>query len=628
MNKKQKRNLIRIIISTVLFVILYLIPTTGVLRETLFIIPYLIIGYDILINTVYGIKNGRPFDENCLMTVATIGAFIIGEYIESVAVMLFYQIGELFQSFAVRRSRNEIKKLLDIRPDKAVLMTADGEKEIFPEEVKIGDILIVKVGEKVPVDGVIIEGSSSVDLSLLTGESVPLKKSIGDEVLSGTVNKDGVILVRAEKEFSVSTANKITELIENASAKKAKSENFIKKFALIYTPTVVGLAFIIAVIFPLGSIILGIYTQWNVWIYRALSFLVISCPCALVISVPLSFFCGLGGASRKGVLIKGADYLERLAKTKYVLLDKTGTLTEGNFTAIGVHHNKIEENEILKYASFAESFSTHPIAESVKRAYGKEIDRSRVKNVKEYAGKGVYAEIDGEQILVGNDKLMLENGVLFIECKSVGTVLHVAKNKEYLGHILIGDKVKAESKTAVENLKRLGIKVKMLTGDGDKIAKEVGDKLNITEVYSKLLPNDKLKIEEEIINNKEKGEVMFVGDGINDAPSITRADVGVAMGGVGSSSSIEVADVVIMDDNPIKLSTAISHAKRTLRIVYENILFALAIKIAFIILGTFGLINMWMAVFADVGVMVIAVLNATRALKVKGEKYERTVSLQ
>ena len=628
MNKKQKRNLIRIIISTVLFVILYLIPTTGVLRETLFIIPYLIIGYDILINTVYGIKNGRPFDENCLMTVATIGAFIIGEYIESVAVMLFYQIGELFQSIAVRRSRNEIKKLLDIRPDKAVLMTADGEKEIFPEEVKIGDILIVKVGEKVPVDGVIIEGSSSVDLSLLTGESVPVKKSIGDEVLSGTVNKDGVILVRAEKEFSVSTANKITELIENASAKKAKSENFIKKFALIYTPTVVGLAFIIAVIFPLGSIILGIYSQWNVWIYRALSFLVISCPCALVISVPLSFFCGLGGASRKGVLIKGADYLERLAKTKYVLLDKTGTLTEGNFTAIGVHHNKIEENEILKYASFAESFSTHPIAESVKRAYGKEIDRSRVKNVKEYAGKGVYAEIDGEQILVGNDKLMLENGVLFIECKSVGTVLHVAKNKEYLGHILIGDKVKAESKTAVENLKRLGIKVKMLTGDGDKIAKEVGDKLNITEVYSKLLPNDKLKIEEEIINNKEKGEVMFVGDGINDAPSITRADVGVAMGGVGSSSSIEVADVVIMDDNPIKLSTAISHAKRTLRIVYENIIFALAIKIAFIILGTFGLINMWMAVFADVGVMVIAVLNATRALKVKGEKYERTVSLQ
>ncbi|MBQ9514198.1 MAG: cadmium-translocating P-type ATPase [Clostridia bacterium] len=628
MNKKQKRNLIRIIISAVLFSILYCIPTTGLLRELSFIIPYLIIGYDILLNTFYGIKNGRPFDENCLMSVATIGAFIIGEYVESVAVMLFYQIGELFQSIAIKKSRTEIKKLLDIRPDKATIITDTGEREVLPSEVKAGDILIVKVGEKVPVDGVIIEGSSSFDLSLLTGESVPIEKDVGDEVLSGAINVNGVIKIRAEKEFLNSTANKITELIENASSKKAKTENFIKKFAFYYTPTVVLLALIIAVGVPTGRIITGVDPKWNIWLYRALSFLVISCPCALVISVPLSFFCGLGGASRKGVLIKGSDYLERLSKTRYVLLDKTGTLTEGKFTVIGVHHNKIEEEEILKYASLAESFSTHPIAESVKRAYGKEVDKNIVKAVKEYGGKGVYAEIDGNKILVGNDKLMKDNGVTYIKCGSVGTVLHVAKNGEYLGHILIGDKIKADGKVAIDNLKRLGIKVKMLTGDGDKIAKSVADKLGICEVYSELLPSDKLKIEEDVINDKEKGEVMFVGDGINDAPSITRADVGVAMGAVGSSSAIEVADVVIMDDNPVKIGTAISHAKRCMRIVYENVIFALFIKIAFMIAGAFGVVNMWMAVFADVGVMVIAVLNAIRALKVKGEENERTVSLR
>lgn len=620
MNKKQKKVLIRILVSAALMVILTLLPLNGYLRLGLFLIPYLIIGYDILKKALKGIKNKQVFDENFLMAVATVGAILLGEYTEGVAVMLFYQIGEWFQSYAVGKSRRNISDLMDIRPDYANVEREGQLQKVDPDEVEIGTIIVVQPGEKIPIDGVIVEGKAALNTSALTGESLPREANVGDEVISGCINMTGVLKIQTIREFGESTVSKILDLVENSSSKKSRSENFISKFARYYTPAVCYGALALAVLPPLVRLfILQMPAQWGSWIYRSLTFLVISCPCALVISIPLSFFAGIGGASNAGVLVKGSNYLETLSKTKYVVFDKTGTLTKGIFEVSGVHHNKVEEAKILEYAALAESFSNHPISRSLKNAYGRPVDQSRVTDVEEISGNGVIAKVDGETVAAGNDKLMKRLGISFMECHHAGTVVHIAVNGEYAGHILISDEVKEHSKEAIQALKKAGIKqTVMLTGDARKAAVQVAEKIGVDQVYSELLPADKVAKVEELLERKgEKEKLAFVGDGINDAPVLSRADIGVAMGALGSDAAIEAADIVLMDDDPLKMVKAIKIAKKCLRIVYENIYFAIGIKVICLILGAVGIANMWLAIFADVGVMVIAVLNAIRALFVK-----------
>lgn len=620
MNKKQKKVLIRILVSAALMVILTLLPLNGYLRLGLFLIPYLIIGYDILKKALKGIKNKQVFDENFLMAVATVGAILLGKYTEGVAVMLFYQIGEWFQSYAVGKSRRNISDLMDIRPDYANVEREGQLQKVDPDEVEIGTIIVVQPGEKIPIDGVIVEGKAALNTSALTGESLPREANVGDEVISGCINMTGVLKIQTIREFGESTVSKILDLVENSSSKKSRSENFISKFARYYTPAVCYGALALAVLPPLVRLfILQMPAQWGSWIYRSLTFLVISCPCALVISIPLSFFAGIGGASNAGVLVKGSNYLETLSKTKYVVFDKTGTLTKGIFEVSGVHHNKVEEAKILEYAALAESFSNHPISRSLKNAYGRPVDQSRVTDVEEISGNGVIAKVDGETVAAGNDKLMKRLGISFMECHHAGTVVHIAVNGEYAGHILISDEVKEHSKEAIQALKKAGIKqTVMLTGDARKAAVQVAEKIGVDQVYSELLPADKVAKVEALLERKgEKEKLAFVGDGINDAPVLSRADIGVAMGALGSDAAIEAADIVLMDDDPLKMVKAIKIAKKCLRIVYENIYFAIGIKVICLILGAVGIANMWLAIFADVGVMVIAVLNAIRALFVK-----------
>lgn len=620
MNKKQKKVLIRILVSAALMVILTLLPLDGYLRLGLFLIPYLIIGYDILKKALKGIKNKQVFDENFLMAVATMGAILLGEYTEGVAVMLFYQIGEWFQSYAVGKSRRNISDLMDIRPDYANVEREGRLEKVDPDEVEIGTIIVVQPGEKIPIDGVIVEGKATLNTSALTGESLPREANVGDEVISGCINMTGVLKIQTIREFGESTVSKILDLVENSSSKKSRSENFISKFARYYTPAVCYGALALAVLPPLVRLfILQMPAQWGSWIYRSLTFLVISCPCALVISIPLSFFAGIGGASNAGVLVKGSNYLETLSKTKYVVFDKTGTLTKGIFEVSGVHHNKVEEAKILEYAALAESFSNHPISRSLKNAYGRPVDQSRVTDVEEISGNGVIAKVDGETVAAGNDKLMKRLGISFMECHHAGTVVHIAVNGEYAGHILISDEVKEHSKEAIQALKKAGIKqTVMLTGDARKAAVQVAEKIGVDQVYSELLPADKVAKVEALLERKgEREKLAFVGDGINDAPVLSRADIGVAMGALGSDAAIEAADIVLMDDDPLKMVKAIKIAKKCLRIVYENIYFAIGIKVICLILGAVGIANMWFAIFADVGVMVIAVLNAIRALFVK-----------
>ena len=619
MNKKQKKVLIRIIAASVTMILFAFIPVEGWLEFVLFMIPYLIIGYDILLKAFKGIKNKQVFDENFLMAVATVGAIALGDYKEGVAVMLFYQIGELFQSYAVGRSRRNISELMDIRPDYANI-ERDGKLErVDPDEVGIGSVIVVQPGEKVPIDGVIIEGSTTLNTSALTGESVPREAKAGDDVISGCINMTGVLKIKTTKEFGESTVSRILDLVENSSSKKSRSENFISKFARYYTPAVCYGALALAILPPVVSMFLGFDAMWGEWIYRALTFLVISCPCALVISIPLSFFAGIGGASNAGVLVKGSNYLETLSKTKYVVFDKTGTLTQGVFEVVGVHHSKLEEARILEYAALAESFSSHPISKSLQRAYGKEIDQSRVTDVKEISGEGVTAVVDGVSVAAGNTKLMKRLGIEYSDCHSVGTIVHMAVNGRYEGHILIADREKPNSKEAIAQLYRMGIKeTVMLTGDTGKVADQVAGDLGISTVYSELLPGDKVAKVEELLSKKtEKEKLAFVGDGINDAPVLSRADIGIAMGALGSDAAIEAADIVLMDDDPLKISKAIKIARKCIRIVYENIYFAIGIKVLCLILGALGIANMWMAIFADVGVMIIAVLNAIRSLFVK-----------
>ena len=619
MNKKQKKVLIRIIAASVTMILFAFIPVKGWLEFVLFMIPYLIIGYDILLKAFKGIKNKQVFDENFLMAVATVGAIALGDYKEGVAVMLFYQIGELFQSYAVGRSRRNISELMDIRPDYANI-ERDGKLErVDPDEVVIGSVIVVQPGEKVPIDGVIIEGSTTLNTSALTGESVPREAKAGDDVISGCINMTGVLKIKTTKEFGESTVSRILDLVENSSSKKSRSENFISKFARYYTPAVCYGALALAILPPVVSMFLGFDAMWGEWIYRALTFLVISCPCALVISIPLSFFAGIGGASNAGVLVKGSNYLETLSKTKYVVFDKTGTLTQGVFEVVGVHHSKLEEARILEYAALAESFSSHPISKSLQRAYGKEIDQSRVTDVKEISGEGVTAVVDGVSVAAGNTKLMKRLGIEYSDCHSVGTIVHMAVNGRYEGHILIADREKPNSKEAIAQLYRMGIKeTVMLTGDTGKVADQVAGDLGISTVYSELLPGDKVAKVEELLSKKHSKEALaFVGDGINDAPVLSRADIGIAMGALGSDAAIEAADIVLMDDDPLKIAKAIKIAKKCLRIVYENIYFAIGVKIVCLILGALGIANMWVAIFADVGVMVIAVINAIRALFVK-----------
>ena len=619
MNKNQKKVLIRIIAASVTMILFAFIPVEGWLEFVLFMIPYLIIGYDILLKAFKGIKNKQVFDENFLMAVATVGAIALGDYKEGVAVMLFYQIGELFQSYAVGRSRRNISELMDIRPDYANI-ERDGKLErVDPDEVVIGSVIVVQPGEKVPIDGVIIEGSTTLNTSALTGESVPREAKAGDDVISGCINMTGVLKIKTTKEFGESTVSRILDLVENSSSKKSRSENFISKFARYYTPAVCYGALALAILPPVVSMFLGFDAMWGEWIYRALTFLVISCPCALVISIPLSFFAGIGGASNAGVLVKGSNYLETLSKTKYVVFDKTGTLTQGVFEVVGVHHSKLEEARILEYAALAESFSSHPISKSLQRAYGKEIDQSRVTDVKEISGEGVTAVVDGVSVAAGNTKLMKRLGIEYSDCHSVGTIVHMAVNGRYEGHILIADREKPNSKEAIAQLYRMGIKeTVMLTGDTGKVADQVAGDLGISTVYSELLPGDKVAKVEELLSKKHSKEALaFVGDGINDAPVLSRADIGIAMGALGSDAAIEAADIVLMDDDPLKIAKAIKIAKKCLRIVYENIYFAIGVKIVCLILGALGIANMWVAIFADVGVMVIAVINAIRALFVK-----------
>lgn len=616
----------RIIIAAVLLIVLHFIPITGIPRFICYLAIYLEIGYDILKKAFKGIKNGQVFDENFLMAIATVGAFGLavyeksGDYNEAIAVMLFYQIGELFQSYAVGKSRRNISELMDIRPDYANIEKDGKLEQVDPDEVEIGSMIVVQPGEKVPIDGVIIEGSTTLNTSALTGESLPRNAKPGDEIISGCINMTGVLRIRTTKEFGESTVSRILELVENSSSRKSRSENFISKFARYYTPAVCYGALALALLPPIVNLLfLHNPAQWGQWIYRALTFLVISCPCALVISIPLSFFAGIGGASNAGVLVKGSNYLETLAQTKYVVFDKTGTLTKGVFEVAGVHHNTMEEAKILEYAALAESFSTHPISRSLKTAYGKEIDQNRVTDVEEISGNGVTAKVDGVSVAVGNAKLMKRIGVEAVECHQVGTVIHVAINGAYAGHILIADVPKPTSKEAIANLKKHGIKeTVMLTGDIDKVAQQVAGELGVDRVYSELLPADKVtKVEELLAKKTAKEKLAFVGDGINDAPVLSRADIGIAMGALGSDAAIEAADVVLMDDDPQKIVKAIRIAKKCMRIVYENIYFAIGIKVICLILGAVGIANMWVAIFADVGVMVIAVLNAIRTLFVK-----------
>ena len=619
MNKKQKKMLIRIIVAAVLIVLFSKLPIDGYVRFGLFMIPYLVIGYDILQKAFKGIRNKQVFDENFLMAVATVGAILLGDYSEGVAVMLFYQIGELFQSYAVGKSRRNISELMDIRPDYANIEVDGKLEQIDPDEVEIGTVIVVQPGEKVPIDGVIIDGVSTLNTSALTGESLPRDAKAGDEVISGCINMTGVLKIRTIREFGESTVSKILELVENSSSRKSKSENFISKFAKYYTPVVCYGALALAFIPPIVLLIMGKPTMWGDWIYRALTFLVISCPCALVISIPLSFFAGIGGASNQGVLVKGSNYLETLAQTSYVVFDKTGTMTQGVFEVSGVHHNEISDEKLLEYAALAECSSSHPISKSLQKAYGKPIDRNRVTDIEEISGNGVTAKVDGISVAAGNAKLMKRLGISYQECHHVGTVIHMAVDGRYEGHILISDILKPHAKEAIAELKKAGIKkIVMLTGDSKRVADQVAKELGIEEVYSELLPADKVSKVEELLHQKsEKEKLAFVGDGINDAPVLSRADIGIAMGALGSDAAIEAADIVLMDDDPLKISKAIKIARKCIHIVYENIYFAIGIKILCLILGALGIANMWMAIFADVGVMIIAVLNAIRTLFVK-----------
>ena len=619
MNKKQKKMLIRIIIAAVLIVVFSLLPAEGYLRFVLFMIPYLVIGYDILKKAFKGILNKQVFDENFLMAVATVGAILLGDYSEGVAVMLFYQIGELFQSYAVGKSRRNISELMDIRPDYANIEKDGTLEQVDPDEVEIGTIIVVQPGEKVPIDGVITEGTSTLNTSALTGESLPRDAKAGDEVISGCINMTGLLKIRTTKEFGESTVSKILELVENSSSRKSKSENFISKFAKYYTPAVCYGALALALIPPIVLLIMGKPAMWGDWIYRALTFLVISCPCALVISIPLSFFAGIGGASNQGILVKGSNYLETLAQTKYVVFDKTGTMTQGVFEVSGIHHNEMPNEKLLEYAALAECSSSHPISKSLQKAYGKPIDRNRVTDIEEISGNGVIAKVDGISVAAGNTKLMNRLGIAYQDCHHVGTVVHIAIDGKYAGHILISDIIKPHAKEAIAELKKAGIsKTVMLTGDSKRVADQVAEELGIQEVYSELLPADKVSRVEELLNQKsEKDKLAFVGDGINDAPVLSRADIGIAMGALGSDAAIEAADIVLMDDDPLKISKAIKIARKCIRIVYENIYFAIGIKVLCLILGALGIANMWMAIFADVGVMILAVLNAIRTLFVK-----------
>ena len=625
MSKKQKKMLTRIIIAAVMMIGLNFVPVDGIVRFGLYLVPYLIIGYDILKKAFKGILNRQVFDENFLMAVATLGAIAVaiyenGDYTEAIAVMLFYQIGEFFQSYAVGKSRKNISELMDIRPDYANIERNGSLEKVDPEEVEIGTIIVVQPGEKVPIDGIVVEGNSSLNTSALTGESLPREINLGEEVISGCINMTGVLKIQTTKEFGESTVSKILELVENSSSRKSKSEDFISKFAKYYTPAVCYSAVALAVLPPLVRMFgLSLSPDWSVWIYRALTFLVISCPCALVISIPLSFFAGIGGASKDGILVKGSNYLETLSKTKYVVFDKTGTLTQGVFEVNGIHHNEMENEALLEYAALAESASSHPISKSLQRAYGKELDRSRVSDIKEISGNGVIAKVDGHVVAAGNKKLMKHLNISYIDCHSVGTIIHIAIDGNYAGHIVISDVMKPHSKDAITALKQAGVeKIVMLTGDSEKVANQVAGELGIDMVYSELLPGDKVSKVEELLEEKTKrSKLAFVGDGINDAPVLSRADIGIAMGAMGSDAAIEAADVVLMDDDPMKIAKAIKISRKCIRIVYQNIVFALGIKLICLVLGAIGIANMWLAIFADVGVMILAILSAIRALFVK-----------
>lgn len=622
MNKKQKKMLVRIIIAAALMIILHFVPVKGVIRFLLYLIPYFVIGYDILRKAFKGIMNHQVFDENFLMAVATVGAIIValsenGDYTEAIAVMLFYQIGELFQSYAVGKSRRNISELMDIRPDYANVEVDGKLEQADPDEVEIGSVIVVKPGEKVPIDGIIIDGNSTLNTSALTGESVPRDAKCGDEIISGCINLSGVLKIRTTKEFGESTVSKILDLVENSSSKKSKSENFISKFAKYYTPAVCYSALALAILPPVVRMLfMSASPEWATWIYRALTFLVISCPCALVISIPLSFFAGIGGASREGVLVKGSNYLETLSQTKYVVFDKTGTMTEGVFEVTDVYENTMDKEKVLEYAALAESFSSHPISKSLKKAYGREIDQTRVSDVEEISGHGIIAKVDSIDVAAGNYKLMKKLGLSYAESDKAGTIVHVAVNGKYEGYILISDRIKATAKEAIHALKKAGVeRTIMLTGDSKTVADSVAKELGIDEVYSELLPSDKVaKVEELLVKKSRKSKLAFVGDGINDAPVLSRADIGIAMGAMGSDAAIEAADIVLMDDDPVKISKAIKISRKCLRIVYENTYFAIGIKLICLLLGAVGIANMWLAIFADVGVMVIAVLNAIRAL--------------
>lgn len=624
MKKKQKKMLTRIIISAVMLVALNFIPVTSWLRMLLYMIAYLIIGYDILLKARKGILNGQVFDENFLMAIATVGAIALalyeksGDYNEAIAVMLFYQIGELFQSYAVGKSRKNISALMDIRPDYANIERGGVLEKVDPDEVGIGSIIVVQPGEKVPIDGFIIEGTSSLNTSALTGESLPREAGAGDEIISGCINMTGVLKIQTTKEFGESTVSRILELVEESSSRKSKSENFISKFAKVYTPAVCIAALLLAVLPPVINLMMGSPAGWDNWIYRALIFLVISCPCALVISIPLSFFAGIGGASKEGILIKGSNYMETLSKTKVVVFDKTGTLTQGVFAVSGIHHSQMDDTKLLEYAALAECASSHPISKSLQKAYGKEIDRNRVTNIEEISGHGLTAKVDGTAVAVGNTKLMEQLGIPYENCHSVGTVIHIAVDHAYAGHIVISDIEKPNAKEAIAALKKAGVeKTVMLTGDAKRVAEKVASELGVNEVHSELLPADKVTEVEKLLKTKApKAKLAFVGDGINDAPVLSRADIGIAMGAMGSDAAIEAADVVLMDDDPMKIAKGIKISRKCLSIVYQNIIFALAIKFACLGLGALGIANMWFAIFADVGVMVIAVLNAIRALRV------------
>lgn len=625
MNKKQKKMLIRILIAAVLMVVLQSVPASGLVRFALYMIPYTIIGYDILIKAGKGIKNRQPFDENFLMAVATVGAIVLGltrsgDYTEAIGVMLFYQVGEWFQSYAVGKSRRNISQLMDIRPDYANIEQDGALEQVDPDEVEVGTIIVVQPGEKVPIDGVIVEGSATLDTSALTGESLPRETAPGDEIISGCINLSGVLKIRTTREFGASTVSKILDLVENASSRKSRSEAFISRFARVYTPAVCYSALALLILPPLVRMfLLDLPADWGDWLYRALTFLVISCPCALVISIPLSFFAGIGGASNAGVLIKGSNYLETLSQVKTMVFDKTGTLTQGVFEVSGIHHNKLEDGKLLELAALAESASSHPISRSLQRAYGKPVDRSRVSDIQEISGNGVIAKVDGVEVAAGNDKLMKRLGIDFIPCHHVGTIIHMAVNGAYAGHIVISDVIKPHSKQAIHDLHRAGIqKTIMLTGDIAPVARQVADELGIDEVFSELLPADKVEKVEFLLQNKPVGgKLAFVGDGINDAPVLSRADIGIAMGSMGSDAAIEAADVVLMDDDPLKIVKAVKISRKCLRIVYQNIVFAIGVKLICLVLGALGLVTMWLAIFADVGVMILAVLNAIRTLFVK-----------